>query len=767
MLVDRILEISGKKRSLEGGRIVTEHDVREGTWYLDGNRAPVCISVEAGQADLFLSSYLGIDHLVKGERTYRLLDATVTFHRGLPKPGETIRYEIEIEKFIKQKDTYLFFFNFFGFISDRLLIRMKDGCAGFFTEEEVRKSGGIIVPQEKKRPPDIEATAGYTFPVPMTVESYSDDALDKLRQGKLEECFGSAFKGKRLAESLRLPGGRMRLIDRILRFDPYGGRYGRGMIQAEADIHPDDWFLTCHFKDDMVMPGTLMYECCAHTLRVFLQRIGWITDQSDVRYEPVTGLESVLKCRGPVTPETRHVVYEIEIKDLGYEPEPYAVADAHMYADGHRIVFFDGISMKLSNTTKEDILDTWHSQKNQKITLNEFEDRGEAKEPETTCPHKPSPVFDRGRIESFASGKPSKAFGAPYSVFDEGRFIARLPRPPYLFIDRVIEVEPEAWVLKPGGWVTAEVDIHPDSWFFNANRIPDMPFCILNEIALQPCGWLAAYMGSALKSEKDLRFRNLGGQAKIHANLPPERYALTTRARLTQMSLAGDMIIEHFEFEVSRSNQIVYAGTTNFGFFTEEALASQVGIREADSLEYKPTENDLQQVLKDVLDVQVPLLPEDDLKGIPQTMGMPANAIRMIDRIDAYFPQGGPNGLGYISGSQGVDPNAWFFKAHFYQDPVCPGSLGLDSLIQLMKYVALDRWGDLKNSHMFSLVTGQEHQWTYRGQITPQNRRIDLQAAITSIIETPYPEIHVNGLLKVDGLLIYKMENFGLRLMPV
>ena len=31
-----------------------------------------------------------------------------------------------------------------------------------------------------------------------------------------------------------------------------------------------------------------------------------------------------------------------------------------------------------------------------------------------------------------------------------------------------------------------------------------MPFCILLEIALQPCGWLAAYMGSALKSDQDL-----------------------------------------------------------------------------------------------------------------------------------------------------------------------------------------------------------------------------------------------------------------------
>jgi hypothetical protein len=49
-----------------------------------------------------------------------------------------------------------------------------------------------------------------------------------------------------------------------------------------------------------------------------------------------------------------------------------------------------------------------------------------------------------------------------------------------------------------------------------------LPYCILNEIALQPCGFLAAYMGSALKSEKDLRFRNLGGKAVIFQDIHPQ-----------------------------------------------------------------------------------------------------------------------------------------------------------------------------------------------------------------------------------------------------
>ena len=82
----------------------------------------------------------------------------------------------------------------------------------------------------------------------------------------------------------------MRLVHRVLELDPRGGRCGIGLIRAEADILPDDWFLTCHFVDDRVMPGTLMYECCLHTLRIFLLRMGWVAEKAGAAWEPVPGV---------------------------------------------------------------------------------------------------------------------------------------------------------------------------------------------------------------------------------------------------------------------------------------------------------------------------------------------------------------------------------------------------------------------------------------------------------------------------------------------
>ena len=752
MLVDRILTIEGRKGTLGSGRIVTEHDVLPGAWYLDGGHAPVCISVEAGQADLFLCAWMGIDLVVKGRRTYRLLDATVKFHRELPVPGETIRYEIEISKFLRQGETHLFLFSFKGYIGADTLITMTDGCAGFFTEEEVASSGGIILTDEDLLPVAGKKPADWQAPVSMANEQYDDRAVQALRAGDAGACFGRQFRGITLPESLRLPGGRMKLIDRILELNPTGGNYGLGSIRAEADIQADDWFLTCHFVDDMVMPGTLMYECCAHTLRVFLQRMGWVTTKPGVFYGPVTDNEATLKCRGPVTPNTAKVIYEIEISEIGYNPKPYVIADAHMYADGHKIVYFKNMSMQMCGITREEIESFW-SRRNRT-----------ADDQSSTTP--PSIQFDRNHMLEFAGGRPSRAFGAPYAPFDHDRFIARLPRPPYLMIDRVRNIEPRAWKLEPAGWIEAEYDVPEDGWYFRADRNPAMPLAIILEIALQPCGWLAAYMGSALKSENDLRFRNLGGTATLVREILPDAGTLTVRTRLTRVSEAADMIIEHYDFEVRQPDRNLYSGNTYFGFFTSEALARQEGIRRADLQVYNPTPQEAESGHSEQLADSAPLTPEDPQFDRGSGLVMPARAIRMIDRIDICLPDGGPHGLGFVRGSKSVDPREWFFRAHFYQDPVCPGSLGIESLIQLLKYLARRRWPELASTHRFALLTNAAQRWVYRGQILPQNRLVTVEAFITDLQKGPKPRITADGYLQVDGLYIYKMENFGIELLP-
>ena len=46
---------------------------------------------------------------------------------------------------------------------------------------------------------------------------------------------------------------------------------------------------------------------------------------------------------------TRTVTYEVVFKERGYRPEPYAIADALMYADGKPIVEITNMSVRLAD----------------------------------------------------------------------------------------------------------------------------------------------------------------------------------------------------------------------------------------------------------------------------------------------------------------------------------------------------------------------------------------------------------------------------------
>ncbi|WP_435007871.1 beta-ketoacyl synthase N-terminal-like domain-containing protein [Tundrisphaera lichenicola] len=780
MLVDRILNIEGTPRSMTTGRVVTEHDIFPGAWYLDGGKIPTCIAVEAGQADLFLSAYLGIDFETKGLAVYRLLDAVVTFDRELPEPGQVIHYDIAIDGFFRQGDSRLFRFRFTATVDGEPLMTMKDGCAGFFTDQALAAGQGIVKTALDRRPMVGVKPDDWSPPVPMSEESMSDAQVEALRRGDLPGAFGPRFEGLALADPIRLPGGLMRLVDRVLAIEPEGGRFGLGLIRAEADIRPEDWFMTCHFVDDRVMPGTLMFECCLHTLRIFLMRMGWIGEAGQVACQPVPGVPSRLKCRGQVIESTKKVTYEVTIKELGYRPEPYAIVDALMYADGKPIVEITDMSLRMTGLDREMLARIWARSGSVSPTLPHGEGlpvcptlppgegRGEGHLQAGGAggrltaktwgragdPHpnplpggeggrQKSPLYDTSKILAFAIGKPSEAFGDRYRIFDEGRIIARLPGPPYQFLDRVVEVSGEPWKMVAGPRAVAEYDVPPDAWYFEADRQDRMPFAVLLETALQPCGWLAAYVGSALTSDVDLSFRNLGGSAVQIAPVGPDIGTLTTSATLTKVSKSGGMIIQQYDFEMTSEGRPIYRGETTFGFFSKASLANQVGIRDA-VLWSEPGEGHPKPT------------------PFPRESPFPDGRWGMIDRVEEYHPEGGPQGLGFIRGTKDVDPSEWFFKAHFHQDPVCPGSLGLESFQQLLKVVAGRRWGARPGARFESTGLGDLHRWTYRGQILPTDHLVTVRAVITAI-DDARRWIQADGFLDVDGRVIYGMKDFTLR----
>jgi 3-hydroxymyristoyl/3-hydroxydecanoyl-(acyl carrier protein) dehydratase len=197
--------------------------------------------------------------------------------------------------------------------------------------------------------------------------------------------------------------------------------------------------------------------------------------------------------------------------------------------------------------------------------------------------------------------------------------------------------------------------------------------------------------------------------------------------------------------EMRQAGRVLYEGTTNFGFFSRQALARQVGIHGAALYEMSADEKS-----------------RGGSFDYPTDSPFPEKQLRMIDRVEAFVPDGGPDGLGFVQGSLAVDPSAWYFKAHFYQDPVIPGSLGLESLLQLMKVAAVERWGGGPRTR-FRVMIGGPHAWLYRGQVTPSNRRVVVQALVTGRDDRTR-RLTADGLLWVDGKVVYRMNDFALQL---
>src|SRR6185369_9206614 len=95
------------------------------------------------------------------------------------------------------------------------------------------------------------------------------------------------------------------------------------------------------------------------TLRVHLLRLGWVFEEGEAVLEPVPGVAGRLKCRGQVLETTKALRCEIAIKEIGYRPEPYVIADALLYADGKPIVEITDMSLQCSGASREALRARW------------------------------------------------------------------------------------------------------------------------------------------------------------------------------------------------------------------------------------------------------------------------------------------------------------------------------------------------------------------------------------------------------------------------
>ena len=726
LMVDRIVGIDAEPGVEATGTIWTETDIKADQWYLHGHAMRPGPLIESGQADLSLISWMGADFRNRDERVYRLLGCEMTMHgERLPQVGDTLRYQIEITGHAEINGIRLFFFQYDCRVDGQLMISVRHGQAGFFTTAELADSKGVLVELGSEPPVTAQAPV-YDVAKASRKTSFSENELAALRRGDAFACFGEGFEHCAAhTNPPRLPNGKLELFDEVSTFDPAGGAWGRGYLQAVATVREDAWFYDGHFHNDPCMPGTLMaeaavqaLECLAMAMGLTCQRDGWV-------FEPVPGASARFECRGQVIPDQLHVLtYDVHVDQIidGDAPEVHAALIAS--CDGFKVFYCPSFKVRLRHqwpVPSPDISCTWIGPQQQS--------RG-----------------DWHALLACGNGAPSDAFGEMYKPFDTRGRAPRLPQPPYHMISRVISISTSPNAPEIGATVITEYDVPDDAWYFTDGSNGEMPFAVLLEVALQPCGWLGSHGGFALLGGEC--FRNLDGTGNIGRNVSAIAQCIRVEARMTRFSTMGAMTIVHFDVVVDSSlGYRVMTLDTSFGFFPMQALDRQVGLET----------NAQQLVMRQLPGTQWSV---DDAHAL-----LPSGKMLMIDAVDLFEPTGGAAGLGLVRGYQTVDPYAWYFKAHFYQDPVQPGSLGLDALLQLMLrgIILKGLTQNMQNPRVRYIAPEQSIQWSYRGQVTPSARQVTLVVEIMSIEEHDGNAlVTAAGSLWRDELRIYEANNLSI-----
>jgi 3-hydroxymyristoyl/3-hydroxydecanoyl-(acyl carrier protein) dehydratase len=725
---------------MKKGRVVTETDVRPDAWYLHAGRMAPGVVIESGQADLLLISWLGADFLNKNDRVYRLLGCDLTFYGELPAPGDTLTYDIYVDGHAKTGDVRLFFFHYDCRIGDRLLISVRNGQAGFFTSDELATSGGVLWSAEDDEPkPDARLDPA---PRLTTKRSFSAEEVGRFVAGDAFGCFGEGFElAATHTRTPNNPDGRLRLLDEVPVFDPQGGPWGRGYLKAASHVPTDAWFYDGHFKNDPCMPGTLMADAATQALAFAMAAMGFTMGRDGWRFEPVPGELARFVCRGQVVPDDAHdLEYEVFIEEVvdGDMPEVYAALLCR--SDGFKVFGCRRFGLRLVPdyplTTKREYL-------------------ANAGPVHLVGPSR-SIRGDYEALLACAWGRPSDAFGPMMRKYDGALKCPRLPGPPYHFMSHVYSVDVEANSGADSGTVVSSFDVEPEAWYF-AEGGGRMPFAVLAECFLQPCGWFASYLNLFSDTEGDVAFRNLDGDCELHRAITPDIGTLKFTTTLTRVAKAAGTSIVFFDVDVACDDGPVATVTTTFGFFSPKVLEDQRGL---------PT-TDADRARRD-LPSPTPVVSLIDGGGpLARLPGMAGGTMRMLDEVTGYWPQGGDAGLGRVRTAQAVRPEAWYFKAHFYEDPVQPGSLGLEALIQSARaLVALEGWLDgIEDPVWEQPILGFPLRWRYRGQVVPLRREVvtEVEALEVDVVAGESVTVKIHGTQWVDGLRIYEVPSFAVR----
>ena len=98
-------------------------------------------------------------------------------------------------------------------------------------------------------------------------------------------------------------------------FIPNSGKHGAGYAHGHKTVDVKDWFFSCHFWCDAVMPACSAIESMHQALELFSVEHGFAAGITNARFEHNAGTTK-WKYRGQLTPKNKTLECEVHLKSV-------------------------------------------------------------------------------------------------------------------------------------------------------------------------------------------------------------------------------------------------------------------------------------------------------------------------------------------------------------------------------------------------------------------------------------------------------------------
>lgn len=384
-------------------------------------------------------------------------------------------------------------------------------------------------------------------------------------------------------------------------------------------------------------------------------------------------------------------------------------------------------------------------------------------------------IWNREQVITMTDTSMAAVLGDMYKEVDKYPVRARMPLPPFLFVSRIVDIDAEYGELNPSASIAAEYDFDAECVF----SIGDGK--ISNNVAIEASHigiFLMGYMGLDTISNGTLSFRALDN-AQTYYNGKPFRVGDTMKTvfKINRFAQNGSTTIMFYTYETYNGDELVSISEASGGFFTKAELESKKGIITPKIMLKKVEPKELlhysNTTKTSYTKEETSAFYRGDYEGcfgkdVEVSSGFKyylKDDIRVIDKVTNIDYNGGKYGRGIICGEKNITPDMWPFEVHFKNDPVFPGIIMLDGVMQLSMFL-LGHTGILGyyNDTEVEIASGSHVKTKFRGQVRKENSLLRYELHIKEcVIKEDGIYILTDAAIFNEDVQVIQVEDYELR----